>query len=39
VQQGLKAGQEVIIEGVGTLKENTKIRPKVVKSAKTEMAG
>ena len=39
VQQGLKAGQEVIIEGVGGLKENTKIRPKVVKSAKTEMAG
>lgn len=39
VNQGLKAGQQVIIEGVGGLKENTKIRPKLVKSAKTDLAG
>ncbi|MGI4733889.1 MAG: efflux RND transporter periplasmic adaptor subunit [Janthinobacterium lividum] len=39
VQQGLKSGQQVIIDGVGGLKENTKIRPRVVKSARTEMAG
>jgi membrane fusion protein (multidrug efflux system) len=39
VNQGLKAGQQVIIDGVGGLKENTKIRPRLVKSAKTEMAG
>jgi membrane fusion protein (multidrug efflux system) len=39
VNQGLKAGQEVIVEGVGGLKENTKIRPKVVKSARTAMEG
>ena len=39
VNKGLKAGQEVIVEGVGGLKENTKIRPKVVKSARTEMEG
>jgi len=39
VQQGLKAGQQVIVEGVGGLKEGTKIRPKPVKSAKREVAG
>jgi membrane fusion protein (multidrug efflux system) len=39
VQKGLKAGQEVILEGISGLKEGTKIRPKVVKKATTEMAG
>jgi membrane fusion protein (multidrug efflux system) len=39
VQKGLKAGQEVILEGISALKEGTKIRPKVVKKATTEMAG
>jgi len=39
VQKGLKSGQEVILEGISTLKEGTKIRPKVVKKASTEMAG
>jgi membrane fusion protein (multidrug efflux system) len=39
VQKGLKAGQEVVLEGISGLKEGVKIRPKVVKSAKTEMAG
>jgi membrane fusion protein (multidrug efflux system) len=38
VQKGLKSGQEVIVEGISTLKEGTKIRPKVVKSARTELA-
>ncbi|MVN75548.1 efflux RND transporter periplasmic adaptor subunit [Hymenobacter sp. HMF4947] len=39
VQKGLKAGQQVVVEGISGLKEGTKIRPKVVKQAKTEMAG
>lgn len=39
VQKGLKSGQEIILEGISTLKEGTKIRPKVVKKATTEMAG
>ncbi len=39
VQKGLKAGQEVVLEGISGLKEGTKIRPRVVKSAKAEMAG
>jgi membrane fusion protein (multidrug efflux system) len=39
VQKGLKTGQEVILEGISTLKEGTKIRPRVVKNARTEMAG
>jgi len=39
VQKGLKAGQEVELEGISGLKEGTKIRPRVVKSAKAEMAG
>ncbi|WP_217275339.1 efflux RND transporter periplasmic adaptor subunit [Hymenobacter sp. BRD128] len=39
VQKGLKAGQEVIVDGISGLKDGMKIRPKVVKSAKTEMAG
>jgi membrane fusion protein (multidrug efflux system) len=39
VQKGLKAGQEVILEGISGLKEGTKIRPRVVKKATTEMAG
>jgi membrane fusion protein (multidrug efflux system) len=38
VQKGLKPGQEVILEGISGLKEGTKIRPKVVKKATTEMA-
>ncbi|GAB3852091.1 efflux RND transporter periplasmic adaptor subunit [Hymenobacter terrigena] len=32
VQQGLKAGQQVVLEGINGLKEGTKIRPKVVKA-------
>ena len=39
VQKGLKAGQQVILDGVGALKEGTKIKPKLVKSAKTEVSG
>ncbi|WP_460581733.1 efflux RND transporter periplasmic adaptor subunit [Hymenobacter arcticus] len=39
VQKGLKAGQEVVLEGISGLKEGTKIRPKVVKKATTAMAG
>ncbi len=41
VQQGLKAGQKVVLEGITGLKDGTKIRPKVVaeKKAKTPMAG
>ncbi|GAA4505875.1 efflux RND transporter periplasmic adaptor subunit [Hymenobacter ginsengisoli] len=39
VQKGLKAGQEVVLEGISALKEGTKIRPKVTKSARTEMSG
>jgi membrane fusion protein (multidrug efflux system) len=39
VQKGLKAGQEIILEGISALKEGTKVKPRVVKSAKTEMAG
>jgi membrane fusion protein (multidrug efflux system) len=39
VQKGLKSGQEVILEGISVLKEGTKIRPRVVKSARPEMAG
>ncbi|MDO7887215.1 efflux RND transporter periplasmic adaptor subunit [Hymenobacter cheonanensis] len=39
VQKGLKAGQEVIVDGINGLKEGTKIKPKVVKKATTEMAG
>lgn len=39
VQKGLKTGQEVVLEGINGLKEGAKIRPKVVKSARTEMAG
>jgi len=41
VDKGLKAGQKVVLEGVATLKENTKLKPKVVsqQKAKTEMAG
>jgi len=38
VQQGLKAGQQVIVEGVGSLKEGTKIRPRPVQSVKREVA-
>ncbi|MCI1186720.1 efflux RND transporter periplasmic adaptor subunit [Hymenobacter sp. DH14] len=32
VQKGLKAGQQVVLEGISGLKEGSKIRPKVVKS-------
>jgi membrane fusion protein (multidrug efflux system) len=41
VNQGLKAGQRVVLEGVASLKEKTKIKPKVVtqEQAKPEMAG
>ncbi|MDJ0365994.1 efflux RND transporter periplasmic adaptor subunit [Hymenobacter sp. H14-R3] len=39
VQKGLKAGQEVVLEGLSGLKEGTKIRPKVVKKASTVVAG
>jgi membrane fusion protein (multidrug efflux system) len=39
VQKGLKAGQEVILEGISGLKEGTKIRPKVVQKASADMAG
>jgi membrane fusion protein (multidrug efflux system) len=41
VDKGLKAGQKVVLEGVASLKENTKLKPKVVspEKAKTEMAG
>ncbi|OUJ73482.1 efflux RND transporter periplasmic adaptor subunit [Hymenobacter crusticola] len=38
VQQGLKAGQQVIVEGVGSLKEGTKIRPRPVQATKREVA-
>jgi membrane fusion protein, multidrug efflux system len=31
VQKGLKAGQQVVLEGISGLKEGAKIRPKVVK--------
>jgi membrane fusion protein (multidrug efflux system) len=41
VNQGLKSGQQVILEGVAGLKENTKLKPRLVtqKQAKAEMAG
>ncbi len=39
VQKGLKAGQEVVVEGISGLKDGMKIRPKVVKKATTELAG
>ncbi|RZL13179.1 MAG: efflux RND transporter periplasmic adaptor subunit [Hymenobacter sp.] len=39
VQKGLKAGQEVVLEGISGLKEGMKIRPKVVKKTATAMAG
>ena len=41
VDKGLKAGQKVVLEGVASLKENTKLKPKVVsqQKAKTELAG
>lgn len=39
VQKGLKAGQEVVLQGISRLKDGMKIKPKVVKSAKTELAG
>jgi membrane fusion protein (multidrug efflux system) len=39
VQKGLKAGQQVIVEGISGLKDGMKIKPRVVKSAKTEMSG
>lgn len=39
VQKGLKAGQEVVVEGISGLKDGMKIKPKVVKNAKTELAG
>lgn len=39
VQKGLKAGQEVVLEGISGLKEGMKIRPKLVKKAATAMAG
>ena len=39
VQQGLKAGQQVVLEGISGLKEGSKIRPKVVKAVpKKEVA-
>ena len=39
VQQGLKAGQRVVLEGLSGLKEGVKIRPKMVKTApKKEVA-
>jgi membrane fusion protein (multidrug efflux system) len=41
VEQGLKAGQEVVVEGAASLKDGTKIKP-VVQSpakAKTELKG
>jgi membrane fusion protein (multidrug efflux system) len=40
VQTGLKAGQQVVLEGISGLKEGAKIKPKVVKSVpKKEVAG
>jgi membrane fusion protein (multidrug efflux system) len=39
VQKGLKAGQEVVLEGLSGLKDGMRIRPKVVKEDKTKMAG
>ena len=41
VNKGLQTGQQVILEGVAGLKENTKIKPKVEtqKQAKTQMEG
>lgn len=33
VQKGLKAGQQIVLEGISGLKEGAKIRPKVVKAA------
>ena len=39
VQKGLKAGQQVVLEGISGLKEGMKIRPKVVKKAKVDTAG
>lgn len=38
VQKGLKAGQEVVLQGISGLKDGMKIKPKVTKDAKTEMA-
>jgi membrane fusion protein (multidrug efflux system) len=38
VQQGLKEGQRVIVEGISGLKDGTKIRPREVKSVKQEVA-
>ncbi|WP_188812506.1 efflux RND transporter periplasmic adaptor subunit [Hymenobacter cavernae] len=38
VQQGLRPGQKVIVEGVGGLKDGVKIRPRLVKSAKQDVA-
>lgn len=38
VQQGLKEGQRVILEGISGLKEGVKIRPRIVKAAKPDVA-
>ncbi len=39
VQNGLKAGQRIILEGISGLKDGMKIRPKVVQKARTDLAG
>ncbi|MDB5271467.1 MAG: efflux transporter periplasmic adaptor subunit [Hymenobacter sp.] len=41
VQKGLKAGQQVVLEGISGLKEGAKLRPKVVKAVpkKEDVAG
>ena len=39
VQKGLKAGQQVVLEGISGLKDGMKIKPRVVQKAKTDTAG
>ena len=39
VQKGLKAGQEIVLEGISSIKEGAKIKPKLVKKAETKMEG
>ncbi|AMR26468.1 efflux transporter periplasmic adaptor subunit [Hymenobacter psoromatis] len=39
VQKGLKAGQEVVLQGISDLKEGMKIRPKMTTDDKTRMEG